>query len=111
VISQNNRAFQNYTGLNRAAATTPAVSVRNLVSPSDTGIKCCCKARSISFLEKSPFGPINIICEGSDLLVTQQNHVFFFYAMEYKFLCDDLLFNGCFPPERQPVCYKKDPSG
>jgi hypothetical protein len=42
------------------AATIPAVSVLNLVSPRDTGIKLFCNAISISSFVKSPSGPMAI---------------------------------------------------
>ena len=51
----------NQTWQSKTAATVPAVSVRSLVSPSDTGIKFFCKASSISSLLKSPSGPIRMV--------------------------------------------------
>ncbi len=44
----------------KVAATTPAVSVRNLVPPKLTGVKLFCKASSISAGEKSPSGPMRM---------------------------------------------------
>ena len=46
---------------NSVAATIPAVSVLNLVSPRVTGIKLQVSADVISALEKSPSGPIIMI--------------------------------------------------
>ena len=42
-------------------ATKAAVSVRNLVFPKVTGIKLFSIAKLISFVEKSPSGPIKIV--------------------------------------------------
>jgi len=42
------------------AAIIPAVSVRNLLLPKLTALNWFCKAKSISFLLKSPSGPISI---------------------------------------------------
>lgn len=42
-------------------ATIPAVSVRNLLLPNETGTKLLDKANEISVNEKSPSGPIKII--------------------------------------------------
>ena len=48
-------------------ATKAAVSVRNLVFPKVTGIKLFSIAKLISFVEKSPSGPIKIVIFSSFL--------------------------------------------
>ena len=67
-----------YATCKNVAATTPAVSVRNRVSPRLTGYKILLNAGAISSFEKSPSGPINLynsaIDQNSFMLFFCSNH-------------------------------------